>query len=78
MEDLDGLLTGAEIGDFPQVMLKKDGWVLEDPALIRLFEKLMAQGTPLGEFVKGRIYRGVVTGLNEAFVIDQDKRDELD
>ena len=77
LEDLDGLLARAEIRGFPQVMLKKDGWVLEDPALIRLFERLMSQGTPLGEFVKGRVYRGVVTGLNEAFVIDQDKRDEL-
>ena len=37
----------------------------------------MKQGTPLGEFVDGRIYRGVVTGLNEAFVIDQAKRDTL-
>ena len=77
LEDLDGLLARAQISDFPQVMLKKDGWVLEDPALIGLFARLMDHGTPLGEFVKGRIYRGVVTGLNEAFVIDQTKRDEL-
>ena len=77
LEDLDGLLGRAEISDFPQVMLKKDGWVLEDPILVRLFDRLMNQGTPLGKFVDGRIYRGVVTGLNEAFVIDQDKRDEL-
>ena len=77
LEDLDGLLARAEIRDFPQVMLKKDGWVLEDPALVRLFERLMNQGTPLGEFVKERVYAGVKTGLNEAFVIDQDKRDEL-
>ena len=77
LEDLDGLLARAEIDEFPQVMLKRDGWVLEDPALVRLFGRLMGQGTPLGEFVKGRIYYGVKTGLNEAFVIDQDKRDEL-
>ena len=77
LEDLDGLLARSEISDFPQVMLKRDGWVLEDPALIRLFERLMNQGTPLSEFVKGRIYRGVVTGFNKAFVIDQEKRDEL-
>ena len=77
LEDLDGLLRRSEVANFPQVMLKKDGWVLEDPALIRLFEKLMNQGAPLGEFAKGRVYRGIVTGLNEAFVIDQDKRDEL-
>ena len=50
---------------------------MEDPALIRLFERLMNQGTPLGEFVKGRIYYGVKTGLNDAFVIEEAKRDEL-
>ena len=77
LEGLDGLLARAEISDFPQVMLKGDGWVLEDPALVRLFKRLMDQGTPLGDFVKGRIYYGIKTGLNEAFVIDQAKRDEL-
>ena len=77
LEDLNGLLARAEISNFPQVMLKRDGWVLEDPALIRLFERLMNEGTPLGEFVQGRVYAGVKTGLNEAFVIDKDKRDEL-
>ena len=77
LEDLDGLLSKSAIGDFPQVLLKKGGWVLEDPALVRLFERLMNQGKPLGEFVKGRVYRGVVTGLNEAFVIGEDKRQEL-
>ena len=77
LEDLDGLLARAEISGFAQALLKKDGWILEDPALISLFEQLMAKGTPLGEFAKGRIYRGIVTGLNKAFVINQDKRDEL-
>ena len=77
LEDLDGLLARAEISDFPQVMLKKDGWILEDPALVRLFERLMKQGTPLREFVKGRIHYGVKTGRDKAFVIGQAKRDEL-
>ncbi len=77
LEDLDGLLASAEIDHFPQVMLKKGGWVLEDPALIRLFDRVMNQGTPLGDFVDERIYMGVKTGLNDAFVIDRDKRDEL-
>ena len=77
LEDLDGLLAKAEISPFPQVLLKKDGWILEDPALIRLFDRLMHQGTPLGESVEGDVYAGVKTGLNKAFVIDQAKRDEL-
>ena len=29
LEDLDGLLARVEIDDFPQIMLKKDGWILE-------------------------------------------------
>ena len=77
LENLDGLLARAEISDFPQVMLKKDGWVLEDLVLVRLFERLMVQGTPLGEFAKGHLHMGVKTGFNEAFVIDQAKADEL-
>ncbi len=77
LEDLGGLLEENEVPDYPQVLLRKEGWILEDPALLRLFHRLMSQGTPLGEFVKGRIHMGVKTGLNEAFVIDQSKRDEL-
>lgn len=77
LEDLGGLLDEAEVPNYPQVLLRKEGWILEDPALVRLFERLMNQGRPLGEFVDGRIYYGIKTGLNEAFVIDQAKRDEL-
>ena len=77
LEDLDELLDQSEFRQFPQVLLRKDGWVLEDPALIRLFNRLMNMGTPLGEYVDGRIYMGIKTGLNQAFVIDQEKRDDL-
>ena len=45
--------------------------------LVRLFERLMSQGTPLHEFARGRVYRGVTTGLNSAFVVDQATRDAL-
>ena len=77
LENLDGLLLKSELSDFPQVLLRKVGWVLDDPALIRLFGQLMNRGTALGESVEGQIYAGVKTGLNKAFVIDRAKRDEL-
>ncbi|MDE2837263.1 MAG: Eco57I restriction-modification methylase domain-containing protein [Chloroflexota bacterium] len=77
LEDLDGLLSRSEIEDFPQALLKKDRWILEDPHLIALFERVMNQGTPLREFVNGRIYYGVKTGHNPAFVINEAKRKEL-
>lgn len=61
----------------PIVSLKKDGWTLERPEVLKLMEKLRKAGTPLGEYVKGRFYRGILTGLNEAFVIDAATRDRL-
>ena len=57
--------------------LKEKGWNLERPEVLALMEKLRKIGTPLGEYVKGRFYRGILTGLNEAFVIDAATRDRL-
>jgi hypothetical protein len=42
-----------------------------------LQQQMKKTGIPLGDYVKGEIYRGVVTGLNEAFVIDQQTRERL-
>jgi adenine-specific DNA-methyltransferase len=61
----------------PQKELKADGWRLETGTSLRLLEQLRAAGKPLGEYVNGRFYRGVLTGLNEAFVVDRATRDRL-
>jgi len=53
------------------------GWQLGDDAGRQLYRKLIAAGKPLGEVIEGRLYRGVLTGLNEAFIIDQNTRDRL-
>lgn len=47
------------------------GWNLGSETEQLLLKKLEQAGMPLGEYVKGKIYRGVLTGLNEAFVIDE-------
>ena len=61
----------------PQTSLKADGWRLESLVRLNLLDRIRAAGKPLGEYVKGRFYRGVLTGLNEAFVIDRPTRDRL-
>lgn len=61
----------------PAAALRKEGWALEQPQVLALMEKLRKTGTPLGEYVKGRFYRGILTGLNEAFVIDEATRSRL-
>jgi hypothetical protein len=53
------------------------GWQLEDDSVRRLFEKLMNLGEPLESTIENQIYRGILTGLNEAFLIDQATRDYL-
>lgn len=57
--------------------LSDSGWTLSNQSVQQLLNKLRAAGTPLGEYVQGKIYRGVLTGLNEAFVIDSATRDRL-
>ncbi|WP_266205248.1 DUF7149 domain-containing protein [Pontibacter kalidii] len=58
-------------------LLPDSGWTLSDSTAQQLLEKLKNTGTPLGEYVNGKIYRGVLTGLNEAFVIDEATKERL-
>ncbi|HIJ87806.1 MAG TPA: hypothetical protein HPP97_09015 [Desulfuromonadales bacterium] len=63
--------TLATVGfSMPVTALRDEGWALERPETLALMDKLRTVGKPLGEYVEGRFYRGVLTGLNEAFVID--------
>ena len=52
-------------------------WTLTDAASASRLRQMETVGVPLGEYVKGQIYRGVLTGLNAAFVINGAKRAEL-
>lgn len=56
--------------------LSSDGWALTSSNILGLIEKLQNTGTPLGEYVDG-FYRGVTTGFNGAFIIDEAKRKEI-
>ena len=67
-----------EIGfDMPQKSLQAEGWQLEPQARRGLLERIRAAGMPLGQYVEGRFYRGILTGFNDAFVIDGPTKDRL-
>ena len=51
-------------------------WVPLPPAARRVAGRVAAAGAPLKEWGIN-IYRGVLTGCNEAFIIDSNKRDEI-
>jgi adenine-specific DNA-methyltransferase len=58
-------------------LLNDKGWNLVDDKIQKLMQKIKSKGKPLGEYVDGNIYRGVLTGLNEAFVIDTALKEKL-
>ena len=57
--------------------LAGENWTLADSGELDVLEKMRRAGMPLGEYANSEIYRGVLTGLNEAFVIDGDTRAAL-
>jgi hypothetical protein len=63
--------------DCDDTVFSRGEWRFQPAAIGALFDRLMAVGRPLSEVVAGRIYYGVKTGLNEAFVVDQATRDRL-
>lgn len=61
---------------FPQEALGRGSWELEGDALRALRAKISA-GKPTLKDVYGAPCRGIVTGLNEAFIIDSATKNEL-
>ena len=53
-----------------------DSWVILSPIEQSIKKKIESVGTPLKDW-DINIYRGVLTGCNEAFIIDSTKRDEI-
>lgn len=76
IEDLTRHLSG-DMFPMSQSDLASDSWRLESKTKIELLERVRQAGVPLGDHAKGRLYRGILTGLNEAFVVSREVRDEL-
>lgn len=61
----------------PQRELASSGWQIEPQAVRGLLERVLAVGRPLLSLVNGRVSRGITTGLNDAFVLNEDERASL-
>jgi len=57
--------------------LTDEGWTLGDQGTENILKKLQSAGRSLEEYVQGAIYYGLKTGLNEAFVIDEETKNRL-
>lgn len=67
----------AEAFDMPQAELAPSGWQLEPQAERQLLARVRAAGSILRDHIFGNVTRGITTGLNSAFVINDKERTEL-
>jgi hypothetical protein len=57
--------------------LDEKGWSLADNSSRKLLEKICSAGIPLDSYINGKIYYGIKTGLNEAFVLNLETRNRI-
>ena len=69
--------VATEGADVPRGRFGAAAWSLEPPGVVALMDKLRANGVPLNEYAGTTPYRGVLTGFNEAFIVDGPTRDRL-
>ena len=62
--------------NYPQSHFNSKSWNLAEPKLVELQKKLESSGKTLEEF-QTKIRLGIATGSNEAFLIDEDQKQEF-
>lgn len=77
MEELELQVTASTF-HIQRATLMREPWILESLPVQSLMQKMQRAGVSLLEFVgTDALYRGVLTGLNKAFVLDTPTRDAL-
>ncbi|HAN0738391.1 TPA: Eco57I restriction-modification methylase domain-containing protein [Campylobacter jejuni] len=66
-----------DFAEFSQNSLSKESFTFSDENTSALKAKIERIGTPLKEWYGLNIYRGILTGYNEAFIITTEKRNEI-
>ena len=79
LDDTEPLEVQYRMSRFPfdQTVLGAGGWTLRDTRVQDLLKIIRSAGKPLEEVVMGRVHHGIITGLDEAFVINARQRKEL-
>jgi adenine-specific DNA-methyltransferase len=76
VESLENYLKNANLQKMEQDKLSNNGWTLGDEKVLSLKEKIERVGRPLKAW-NVKIYRGIITGYNEAFIIDTETRNRI-
>lgn len=75
-DDRDSMAKALKEKAITLTKLTKDAWFIGSNAEQQLKEKIERIGKPLKDW-DVNIYRGILTGLNEAFIITTEKRNEI-
>jgi hypothetical protein len=70
------LLLRNKLSDYAVKDLSDDGWTFESPLQLNIKNKFSSKGIPLKDW-DIKIFRGILTGLNKAFVVDAETKDKL-
>jgi len=85
LEEFKLIRNGQSLGKFvtqksinlPLVSLKPESWTLSSVKALKLIERIRQKAVPLKNYIKGEPSFGIKTGLNEAFIIDNETRKRL-
>jgi hypothetical protein len=85
LEDFRTINTGDRLQEFasqrtlelPVSSLSSEGWSLSGQKTKHVIEKIKEISVPLKTYIQGKPLRGIITGLNEAFIIDHQTRKRL-
>ena len=72
-----GSFVAARQYKIPTRLMRDQGWSLEDPNIQFVVRKLACSRVPLDLYCGSKPQRGLLTGFNEAFVIDGNARERL-
>jgi hypothetical protein len=85
LDDFRTINTGEQLQELaseralelPVSSLSPDGWSLSGDKTKQVIEKIKQVSIPLKTYVQGKPLRGIITGLNQAFIVDQLTRNRL-
>jgi len=62
---------------FDETSISREYWTLSENSEFFIIDKMIKNGVKLGQYLKSGIFRGVLTGLNKAFIMDEDVKDKI-
>ena len=74
--NLDDFVKSSVV-KLPESAFSGSNWSLVADTQQLVLDKIKINSIPLGEYANGKIRRGILTGFNEAFIIDQAVHDRL-